>query len=175
MPSLQKVKLVENYKELLKDVKAIYVVDFTGFNVPEMTVLRKKIRESKGLLKVGKNRLFKIALKDQKIEGLDDFLVGVSALLIAYDDPIEPLKAFYEFSKETGKGVIKGGYIEGRVISKEDVNVLAKLPPRIVLIQNLLSRLQGPVYGLLFTLNGLLRNLVYVLSEIKNKKEGSNP
>jgi len=175
MPSLQKVKLVESYKELLKEAGAIYVVDFTGFNVPETVVVRRKIKESKGLLKVGKNRLFKIALKEQKIEGLDEFLTSASALLIAYEDPLEPLKAFYEFSKEKGKGGIKGGYIEGRVISKEDINVLAKLPSRAILIQNLLSRLKGPFYGLVFTLNGLLRSLLYVLDEIKKKKEGSNP
>ncbi len=50
MPSLHKIKLVENYKELIKGAKAIYVVDFKGLNVPEITILREKIKESKGLL-----------------------------------------------------------------------------------------------------------------------------
>ncbi|MEO0254837.1 MAG: 50S ribosomal protein L10 [candidate division WOR-3 bacterium] len=175
MPSAQKIKAVENYTKILENVKAMYVVDFTGFNVAELNELRKKIREEKGLLKVGKNTLFKIALNNLKIEGLEKFLTGVSALLLAYDDPVSPLKVFYEYSKEKEKGKIKGGYIEGRIISEEDVNILAKLPPKNVLIQNLISRIGGPLYGFLFVLNGLLRNLLYVLVEIKNKKEGSNP
>ncbi len=175
MPSLQKIKMVENYKELLDNFKAIYVIDFTGFTVPEMTELRRRVKERKGLLKVGRNRLFKIALKEKNVNGLDDFLVGVSALLIAYEDPVEPLKVFYDYSKEKGKGVIKGGYVEGEVFGKDKVDFLAKLPSRDVLVQNLLSRIKGPVYGLVFVLSGLMRNLVFILNEIKNKKEGSNP
>ncbi len=175
MPSLHKIKLVENYKELIKGAKAIYVVDFKGLNVPEITILREKIKESKGLLKVGKNRLFKIILKENKIEGFDDFLSGISALLFAYEDPVEPLKVFYEFSNEKEKGAVKGGYIEGRIIGKEEISALAKLPSRSVLIQNLVSGLQSPMYGFLFVLNGLLRSFLYVLNEIKNKKEGSTP
>lgn len=175
MLSAQKIKTVESYNKILENVKALYVIDFTGFNVSELNELRKKIKEEKGLLKVGRNTLFKIALNNLKIQGLEKFLLGVSALLLAYDNPISPLKVFYEYSKEKEKGKIKGGYIEGKIISEEDLKVLAKLPPRNVLMQNLLSRIGSPLYGFLFVLNGLLRNLLYVLVEIKNKKEGSNP
>ncbi len=175
MPSAQKIKTLESYTKILEDAKALYVVDFAGFNVAELDELRKKIKEEKGLLKVGKNTLLKIALNNLKIEGLEKFLSGVSALLLAYEDPVSPLKVFYEYSKEKEKGKIKGGYLEGKIISEKDVNILAKLPPRNVLIQNLLSRIENPLYGFLFVLSGLLRNLLYVLVEIKNKKEGSNP
>jgi large subunit ribosomal protein L10 len=170
MPSAHKIELVKTYKELLKDAKAFYVVDFSGINVPEMTELRRSIREKNGILKVGKNRLFKVALKELNIDGLEEVFEYPCALLIAYDDPIEPLKVFYEFMKEKGKGELKGGYVEGRALSKEETIELSKLPPKEILVGKLLSSLNSSVFGLVFVLNTLLRNLVYVLSEIKNKK-----
>ncbi|MEN3046333.1 MAG: 50S ribosomal protein L10 [Candidatus Hydrothermales bacterium] len=175
MPSKQKIEAVEKYTKLLNNAKAIYVVDFKRFNVPEMNELRAKIKKENGLLKVGKNRLFKIALSRYNIKELDEFLKNVSALLIAYNDPVNPLKVFYEFIKEKGKGDIKGGYIEGKKLEKSEVEIIAKLPPKGVLLQDLISKIQSPLYGLIFTLNGLIRNLLYVLNEIKVKKEGSNP
>ncbi|MEN3044589.1 MAG: 50S ribosomal protein L10 [Candidatus Hydrothermales bacterium] len=175
MPSKQKVNVVENYQKILCNAKAIYVVDFKGLNVSEMNELRIKVKKENGQIKVGKNRLFKIALSRSQITGIDEFLKNVSALLIAYNDPITPMKVFYEFIKEKGKGEIKGGYIEGKKVGRNEVEIIAKLPPKNVLIQNLMSKVQGPLYGFVFVLNGLIRNLLYALNEIKNKKEGSNP
>ena len=103
MPSLLKTKKVSEIEEILKGAKALYLMDFSRLNVPEITELRRKIKKRKGLLKVVNNRIFKIALKKAGLSFPEEFLTGQNAVILAYDDPVEPLKEVYEYIREIKK------------------------------------------------------------------------
>ncbi|MEO0275320.1 MAG: 50S ribosomal protein L10 [candidate division WOR-3 bacterium] len=172
MPSAVKIKKVSEIKEILKGAKALYLIDFSKLNVPEITELRRKVKSKKGILKVVNNRLAKIALKETGIEIPDDFLRGQNALLLAYDDPVEPLKEAYEFIKEIKKGEIKEGVIIGKgVYKREEVINIAKLPSLKELRTKVIQNLYTPIFGVLMNLKGILFNLLIVLKSIEEKKK----
>lgn len=172
MPSAIKVKKVSEIKDLLKNVKALYLVDFSKLNVPEITELRRKVKSKKGILKVVNNRLAKIALREAGIQVTDDFFKGQNALLLAYDDPVEPLKETYEFIKEIKKGEIKEGIIIGKGIYKrEEVINIAKLPPLKELRAKFIQTINMPIFGTIMNLKGILFKFIIILKNIEEKKK----
>ncbi len=171
MPKPEKIKKVEELKELLKDAKGLYLADFTGLSVPEITELRRRMREKNVVFKVVKNTLAKIAFEEIGYKEIKDFLVGPNALVISYDDPIESVKIFFNFKKEFEKGEVKVGYIEGNILSKEDLEKLSKLPGKDELRAKVIGVLYSPLYSLAVNLKGLMNKLVWTLEAIKNAKE----
>lgn len=172
MPSAIKIKKVSEIKNILKDIKALYFIDFSKLNVPEITELRKRVKNKKGILKVVNNRLAKIALKETGIEVKDDFFKGQNALLLAYDDPVEPLKEVYEFIKEIKKGEIKEGIIIGKgIFKREEVINIAKLPPLKELRRKFIQTINMPVFGIVTNLKGILFKFLIILKSIEEKKK----
>ena len=167
----EKVKKVEEIKELLKDSKGFYLADFTGLTVAEITDLRRRLREKNALMKVVKNTMARRALEDLGYEGFSEILVGPNAIIVAYEDPVEPLKSLFEFIKEVNKTQVKVGYVEGTVFDADALKQLSKLPSKDVLRAQVVGTLQAPIYGLVWRLKGMLTSLVLVLNEIKKKKE----
>ena len=136
---LQKEAQVKETAELLKKSKLILVVDYRGTSVEDDTKLRKSLREANGVAKVIKNNILKRALDMNGESELDEILVGPNALITAEDDYLAPLKAVYKFSKEHENYTIKGGFIDGKLMSVEEIKTLATLPSR----EELLSKLAG--------------------------------
>lgn len=136
---LQKEAQVKETAELLKKSNLILVVDYRGTSVEDDTKLRKGLREANGTAKVIKNNILKRALNMNSENGLDEILVGPNALVTAEDDYLTPLKVVYKFSKEHENYKIKGGFIEGKLMSVEEIKTLATLPSR----EELLSKLAG--------------------------------
>ncbi len=167
----EKVKKVEEIKELLKDSKGFYLADFTGLTVAEITDLRRRLREKNALMKVVKNTMARRALEDLGYEGFSEILVGPNAIIVAYEDPVEPLKSIFEFIKEVNKTQVKVGYVEGTVFDADALKQLSKLPSKDVLRAQVVGTLQAPIYGLVWRLKGMLTSLALVLNEIKKKKE----
>jgi len=172
MPSALKIKKVSEIKDVLTDISALCLLDFSKLNVPEITELRRKVKSKKGILKVVNNRLAKIALKETGVEIPDDFLREQNALLLAYDDPVEPLKEAYEFIKEIKKGEIKEGIIIGKGIYKrEEVINIAKLPPLKELRGKLIQTINMPIFGITMNLKGFLFKFLIILKNIEEKKK----
>ncbi len=169
MPTEEKIKFVQELEQKLQENSDLIVTDYRGLTVEQITDLRNKLREKGVYYQVVKNNLVKIALKNNNIEGMDEYFFGPSAVAFAKDDPVSPCKILSDFAKK-GTLKIKGGYSEGKVITENDINELAKIPSKEVLIAKLLGSLQSPASGLLNVLNGPIRNLVYVLQEISNQK-----
>jgi len=167
----EKIKKVEEIKELLKDSKGFYLADFTGLTVAEITDLRRRLREKKALMKVVKNTMARRALEDLGYEGFSEILVGPNAIIVAYEDPVEPLKSIFEFIKEVNKTQLKVGYVEGTIFDADGLKQLSKLPSKDVLRAQVVGTLQAPIYGLVWRLKGMLTSLAVVLNEIKKKKE----
>lgn len=171
MPRPEKIEEVKKLKELLKDSKAIYLADFTGLTVSEITELRKRLKEKGYIFKVVKNTLMKIALNEVGKEGITEFLVGPNAIIVTYDDVVEPVKIVYEFQKEFQKASIKTGLLEDKVLKKEEIDALSKLPGLGELRAKVVGSLKSPMAGLVFTLKGVISSLVLTLQTIKKKKE----
>lgn len=139
----QKEEEVKALAEKLKNAKFILLTDYRGINVADVTALRTSLRDTKAEYKVIKNNIIKRALDSNGESGLDSILEGPTALIISEDDYLEPLKAVYQYAKNNEFYKIKGGIIEGKVVTTEELITLAKLPSR----QELLGMLAGALLG----------------------------
>ena len=139
----QKEEEVSKLAEKLKDAKLVLLTDYRGITVESVTALRNTLRDTKSEYKVIKNNIVKRALNANGENGLDSVLEGPTAVVIADEDYVEPLKAIYKFAKANDFYKIKGGIVEGKVMSVEELTTLAKLPSR----QELLSMLAGALLG----------------------------
>ena len=149
----KKIKEVEELSEKIKKAKVVLLTDYKGINVADVTALRANLRKTESEYKVIKNNITRRALQNCKIEGLEDQLEGTTAVILGYEDYLEPLKAIYEFSKNNEYYKIKGGIIEGKVVPVEELITLAKLPSRETLIAQLAGALLGNISKLAVALD----------------------
>lgn len=170
----RKSQIVEEIVRRLGRAQAFFLTDFRGLDVATMTRLRRRVRETQADYLVAKNTLIRRALDQVGQDGgLDGFLQGPTGLCFAYGDPVAAARTLTELVRETRTLAIKGGWLRGRALSAADVEALAQLPPREVLVGRVLGLLQAPVAGLATVLAGPVRQLVVVLDQIRQKKEGS--
>ena len=167
----EKAAKVAELKELLANSQAVVLVNYCGLTVSEDTELRKQMREAGVKYMVAKNTFTRIAAKEAGIEGLDGMLENNTALAFAAEDPVAPAKIAYEFSKKHEKLEIKGGLLNGAVIGTDEIKALADLPSREELLAKLVGSMQAPISGFVNVLHGTLRNFVYVMDAIRDKKE----
>lgn len=156
----QKKEEVSKLAAEMKEAKLILLTDYRGINVTDVTELRTKVRNVNAKYSVIKNNITRRALAECGIEGLDDCLIGPTAVIISNEDYLEPAKAIYEFSKENDFYKIKGGVIEGKVMTAEEIITLAKLPSR----ETLLSMLAGALLG-------NISKVAVALDQVRIKKE----
>ncbi len=136
----------EEVKKLAEEMKAsnlILLTDYRGINVTDDTILRKDLRGVGAKYSIIKNNITKRALAECGIEGLEEKLEGPTAVVMSSEDYLEPSKIIYKFSKDNDYYTIKGGVIEGKVMTAEEIITLAKLPSR----ETLLSMLAGALLG----------------------------
>lgn len=156
----QKKEEVSALASKIKEAKLVLLTDYRGINVEDVTNLRAELRNAKAEYKVIKNNITKRALAESGIEGLEDKLVGPTAVIMCEEDYLEPTKAIYKFSKENEFYKIKGGVIEGKVMTAEEIITLAKLPSK----ETLLSMLAGALLG-------NISKLAVALDQVKVQKE----
>ncbi len=173
MPTEAKRQEIDELVERVKRSEAVYIVEYRGLTVAKSTAIRKLVRGTDGEMKVAKNTLMRIALREAGSVTADAIDTGPNAYVFAYSDVAATAKALRDFSKERGNEalVIKGGIMGGKVLSKDQVLALADLPPREVLLAQLLGTMNGPIRGLVTVLSGPSRGLVTALSQIKEQKE----
>jgi large subunit ribosomal protein L10 len=165
-----KKKVVDELKEKLAKSNLLVLSDYKGFSVKDLTQLRRRFRPADSELKVLKNTLVKRAVNDAGYQGLDQHLEGSTVVLLGYGDPVAPLKVLVDHLKEIEKGEIRAGVVDGAVFGQKELQAIAKLPSREVLIAKVVGGMKSPLYGLVNALNGPLRKLVYALNAIKEKK-----
>ncbi|MDR0652880.1 MAG: 50S ribosomal protein L10 [Synergistaceae bacterium] len=173
MPTEAKRAEIDVLAESVKRSSVIFVVEYRGLRVSQSTAVRKSVRASGGEMKVAKNTLMRIALRESGETTADAIDTGPNAYVFAYEDAAATARALRDFARERGNEalVIKGGILGGRVIDREQVMALADLPPKETLIAMLLGVLNGPARGLVTVLSGPARGLVTALSRIKEEKE----
>jgi large subunit ribosomal protein L10 len=162
----QKVDLIQEVSQSVKNSKAFFLVDYKGLKVEQVTGLRKKLFTIKGEMKVSRNTLAKRALSEQGIqdEGLVSSLSGTNAFVFAYEDAAAVAKAIYDYSKDHEHLKVKNGFMDGRSLDSNQVNFLATLPAKEVLQGQLLGVLLAPASKLARTLNEVPASLARVLN-----------
>ena len=163
-------------RDRLAGAQNLFLTDFAGLTVEEITKLRGELRKDGSTYAVVKNTLFKIAAGDDIAKQLDAFLAGPTGIVFAGTDPVAPAKAIKQFADDSKKLGIKAAYIDGKLVDKKQVETLAALPPKIELIAKLVGTLANPLRGLVTVLSGNQSGLVRVLNAIREQKEaaGSN-
>lgn len=158
----QKKEEVSALAAKMKEAKLVLLTDYRGINVENVTNLRTELRNAKAEYKVIKNNITRRALAECGIEGLEEQLTGPTAVIMSNEDYLEPAKAIYKFSKDNDFYKIKGGVIEGKVMTAEEIITLAKLPSR----ETLLSMLAGALLG-------NISKLAVALDQVKVQKESA--
>ncbi len=167
----QKKEALEKISSKLKEAKGIVFSSFTGLTVSQMEELRGKLREENSELIVAKKTLLKKSLQEagQEDVPVEEFSGGVS--MVVGDDEVAPAKVVAEFAKKNEAVEFYGGILEAKYIDENKVKELAKLPSKQELLAKMVGSMKAPISGFANVLSGNLRNLVYVLNAIKDKKE----
>ena len=173
MPSVQNTERLEVIKHDLEDIQAVWVVDYRGLTVKESEELRNSIREAGATMKVHKNTLVRLALKEMDMSSLDEILSGPSAFVFAAGDPVASAKALKDFAKKNENLVIKGGIMDGAFVDAEAVEKIAALPSREELIAKLLGSLQNPMVKTVRVLNGPMEAFARCVSQIAEQKDAA--
>ena len=156
----QKKEEVSKLTEKMKEAKIILLTDYRGINVEQVTKIRSDLRNANAKYEVIKNNIIKRALNANGENGLDNLLEGPTALITSKEDYLAPAKAIYNFSKNNDFYKIKGGIIEGKVMTAEEIITIAKLPSR----QELLAKLAGALLG-------NITKLAVALDQVRAQKE----
>ena len=170
MNRAEKEQVVAEWQERLKTVKSAILTDFRGLNVAQISELRNKLREQEIGYQVVKNTLLRRAATNIGQEGLHEYLLDPTGVAYSYKDSIEPAKVLKLFAQKNADLKLKAGLVEGKVVDAGQVQQLAGLPGREVLLAKLLASFQSPLTNLVGVLQANLRQLVIVLEAIKQKK-----
>jgi len=169
-----KAKLVDGYKDRINRSNLVIFFNYSGIDAFPLTKLRAELKSMNAELLVGKNTLFYRAFMDTAVADHREVLVGPTALVFAYGDPVVVAKKIFEVSKELNKenpiASIKGGFMSGRFLKPQEVQALAELPPIDVLISKLIGTLQAPLINLILALKSVPQKLVLTLKAIEEKK-----
>ncbi len=167
----KKSEVIATLQEKLGRAEFNVLTDFKGLKVAEFTQLRRELKEAGGELAVVKNTLLKLAAGDGATAALEKFLVGPTAIVLGYQNPVEIAKILSKYAKDKPDNfILKAGVLGQSVLTDKDVVELAKMPSREVLLAKLLGALQGVPTSLVSVLSGILRQLLYTLKAIEEKK-----
>ena len=167
----KKEKAIIEIKEKFTKAKGIYLVDFTGMNTEMVNELRIKFRNSDVEYKVVKNTMTKIAIEDMPFNLGEDYLRLSTGIAFSYTDPFSPIRVLNDFIKIYEKPRIKGSIVEGRVFDEKNTVKFSLFPTKEELLAKMLAGFNSPIAGFVGTLNGVVRNLLYVINSIKDKRE----
>lgn len=149
----QKEKEVNELAEKIKSAKIVLLTDYRGINAGNVTTLRADLRKTNSEYSVIKNNITRRALEKCEYIGLENLLIGPTAIVTNNEDYLEAAKAIYEFTKKNDYYKIKGGIIEGKVMTAEEIITLAKLPSKDTLIGMLAGALLGTISKLAIALD----------------------
>lgn len=164
MPTPQKATVIDTLTEQLGRANLVILTDYRGLKVSDLQTLRASLRAQDAEFRVAKNTLTRIAAERAGIAGLEPVLDGPLALVLAYGDVAAPAKTISDFARTSRILTVKGGVLEMRFISAADVEDVASLPSRDVLLGKLVGMLASPMARTVGVLGGPSRSVAYVLN-----------
>jgi large subunit ribosomal protein L10 len=167
----QKAQEVSELSEQIGKASNAFLIDFKGITVPQVTELRKQVRQANSGYVVVKNTLALIALKDSPIINMKEHFSGPTAIAFNATDAVVLAKALTRFAKDVPAVAFKGALLNGQVVPASEIQNIANLPSREELVAKLLYLMQAPIRGLVTVLQANIRNLAVVLDQIAKQKQ----
>ena len=168
----EKAAAISELNEAMGHATNAFLIQFRGITVPQVTELRKQIRETNSKYVVVKNTLALIAVKDSPLTLLKDHFKGETAVAFNSTDGVVLAKALTKFAKDVPAVQFKGALLAGQVVPASQIQAIANLPSREELLAKLLYLMQHPIRGLAVVLNANIRNIAVVLDQISKQKTG---
>lgn len=172
-PRAEKVAVVDEVASKLQAADAVIVTEYRGLKVAQLAGLRRQLRSAGGEYKVYKNTLARLGAEKAGVAGLDDMLLGPSGITFVDGDIAAVAKALRDAAKANPLLVIKGGVMGGTLLSAKDVEALAELPSRDVLLAMFAGALQAPLVKTAGLLQALPRNFAYGIKALIEQKEAA--
>jgi large subunit ribosomal protein L10 len=170
-PKPEKVQQVQTISELLDRASGVVLTDYRGLTVAEKADLTRRLRAVDAEYHVVKNTLFRRAYGERG-EDPGALLEGPTAIAFALTDPVAPAKVLTDFIREKKKASVKGAVVDGKLFDAAGVTKLAQLPPKDVLMAQVVGSIQSPLSGLVYSLQGVLGNFVRTVQAIHDQKAG---
>lgn len=168
----EKAQAISEFNESIGQAKNAFLIDFKGITVPQVTELRKQVRETGSQYVVVKNTLALIAVKDSPLKTLEKQFSGMTAVAFNRTDAVALAKALTKFAKDVPTVQFKGAMLDGQIVPATQIQNIASLPSREELVSRLLYLLQSPIRGLAIVLNANIRNIAVVIDQIAKQKTG---
>lgn len=169
-----KQQLINELHEKLKNAKAVFLADFRGMSVSQATSLRNDLRKADVEYRVVKNTLLEMASKGTDKESLSPHYAGPTAIAFSYDDPVAAAKVLAKAAKEQQATFkLKAAVLTGKPITVSEIQALADLPSREVLIAKLLGTMNAPIANFVGTLAAVPGSFVRALDAIRAQKQGN--
>jgi large subunit ribosomal protein L10 len=170
----QKAQAISEFSEGIGQATNAFLIDFKGITVPQVTELRKQVRETGSDYVVLKNTLALIAVKDSPLVQMSKQFTGMTAVAYNTTAAVALAKVLTKFAKDVPAVQFKGALLAGQVLPASEIQNIANLPSREELIAKLLYLMQHPIRGLAVVLNGTIRNMAVVLDQIAKQKEAGS-
>ena len=172
MPTEKKEKAVKTLEEVFSKATIGVVTDYRGLKTSELNELRRKLRENNAEYKVVKNSLARIAAKKTGMEHLNNTFKGPVGVAFGYGDATKTVKTISDYLRVSKSSLtMKWGFMEDRILTDKELDTLAKLPSREVLLAKVLGGMQAPIYGIVNVLAAPMRGLAQVLQARVNQME----
>lgn len=170
MPRPEKVKIVDGLAEQLGAAGSVFVADYAGLTVTDITDLRAQLRDAGVSLKVAKNTLLRLAANQAGLPELVDAFRGPTAVAFGDKDPVAGAKVLHEFYTRLERPRVRTFMVERRTYGADDLKAIASLPPRDAILAALVAAVEGPIAGFVSTLEAVIRDLVGTIDALANKK-----
>ena len=165
-----KSEKIDEIKSKVEKAQVAILTEYKGYSVDEITRLRRTLQKGGGDYMVTKNTLAKLAIKGTEYEILADMLKGPVAIAFGYEDQVSPAKAVSNFIKESKKGVILGGALDGKLLSAKEAEDLAKLPSKEELYAKILGSINSPASGIANSITAVMAQITRAMAAVRDKK-----
>jgi len=167
----EKRAVVERLVEQIRDSQAMIVADYRGLTVTQIADIRRALREAGATFHVAKNTLTRIAAEQAERPSLIEFLQGPTAIAFIADDPAPAAKRLSEVSRQTRVLAVKGGVMDGRTLTADQVREIGELPPKDVILSQVVGAVAGPLQGAASVIAAPLREIVGLLDAYIAKRQ----
>jgi len=168
----EKAAVISEFAEGIGQATNAFLIDFKGITVPQVTELRKQVRETGSSYVVIKNTLALIAVKDSPLTQIKEQFTGMTAVAYNTTDAVVLAKALTKFAKDVPSISFKGAMLNGQIVPADQIQAIANLPSREELVSKLLYLMQHPIRCLVTVLSANIRNHAVVLDQIAKQKDG---
>ncbi len=170
MARSEKIAEVEAITKRFQAAQSMVLADFTGLTVEQMTSFRANCRAQNVDCRVVKNRLAKIAADNAELSAVKDHLAGPTAIIFGSESQVDPAKIVVDFAKDNEALQVKGGVVDGQMLSAKQVVALSKVPSRDELIAKMMGSINSPLSGLASTINGVMGALARTIDAVAKQK-----